>query len=205
MGLLALRPGGSMLSGEKLVGGLDNLTSAPSYLFFICLIQLVMLLIGVLIGLHTAECTVLMPSGAVVVDCTQCRKTGLTFGHIILLLVGMSVIGVGMYAAMFRDKQFCKIYGMIMMVYAFVIGLTAILTGLETPLYVEALQHVEDPRCREMAQMMVNTNRNHAILYGINCILDCAGAIFAIQSHQVFEYEDIESNHRSAEADNPGL
>jgi hypothetical protein len=108
-------------------------------------------------------------------------------------------------SAMFRDKAFCKMYGMIMMVYAFVIGLTAILTGLETPLYVEALQHVEDPRCRAMAQMMVDTNKSHAILYGINCVLDCAGAIFAIQSHQVFEYEDIESRHRSAEQDNMGL
>ena len=56
-----------------------------------------------------------------------------------------------------------------------------------------------------MAQMMVDTNKSHAILYGINCVLDCAGAIFAIQSHQVFEYEDIESRHRSAEQDNMGL
>ena len=40
----------------------------------ICLVQLIMLLIGVLIGLHSAECTVLMPSGAVVVDCT-CAQT----------------------------------------------------------------------------------------------------------------------------------
>ena len=46
--------------------------------------------------------------------------------------------------------------------------------------------------------MMVDNARDHSILYGINCFLDCAGALYAMHAKQLFDYEQIESSHRKA-------
>ena len=63
-----------------------------------------------------------------------------------------------------------------MMVFAFIIGLTAILTGLEVPV-LEAAAAAIGPGMQDwekIAYMMVDNARDHSILYGINCFLDCA-------------------------------
>ena len=54
------------------------------------------------------------------------------------------------------------------------------------------------PDCEKIAFMMVDTARDHSILYGINCLLDCAGAVYAIYAKQLFDYETIENSHRKA-------
>jgi hypothetical protein len=124
----------------------------------------------VFIGHGAAECDVRLPSGsAIEVDCNRCRLLGrLRWRDIMLLVGGMAAIFVGMYAAVFRSMHMCKIYGGVMMVYAFIIGLTAILTGLETPVLEAAALAVpvSEKDCQTIAYMMVDNARDHAILYG---------------------------------------
>ena len=49
--------------------------------------------------------------------------------------------------------------------------------------------------CEKIAYMMVDNARNHSILYGINCFLDCAGAVPRCIK-QLFDYEQIETSRR---------
>jgi hypothetical protein len=62
--------------------------------------------------------------------------------QVVLLIVGFIVICIGVSAAVFRSKRMCRIYGLIMMVYAFVIGLTSLLTGLDTIVLSSAIEKV---------------------------------------------------------------
>jgi hypothetical protein len=76
-------------------------------------------------------------------------------------------------------------YGLAMMVFAFIVGLTGILTGLEVPVLQVAAQAVRvGPGlvdCEKIAYilhytyvyMMVDNARNHSMLYGTTSILDC--------------------------------
>merc|ERR1712167_135037 len=101
-----------------------------------------------------------LPSGSSIeVDCNRCRLLGrLRWRDIMLLIGGIGAILIGMYAAVFRNQHFCKVYGGVMMVYAFIIGLTSILTGLETPVLEAAANAVPtaDHDCVTIAFMMVD-------------------------------------------------
>ena len=44
---------------------------------------------------------------------------------------------------------------------------------------------------------MARASRNHAILYTINCIADLCGAVFAIRSRQLFEFQEIVDRNRA--------
>jgi|EP00505_MAST-04D_sp_SCG-Rhode-Island_P004853 hypothetical protein len=168
----------------------------------ICGFQIFMLFLGVYVGHGAAECEIRLPAGAgIEVDCNRCRLLGGLKGRdIFLLLAGVGTILVGVYAAVAKSKHYCRVYGLTMMVFAFMIGLTGLLTGLEVPVLEAAAAAVGPgmPDCEKIAFMMVDTARDHSILYGINCVLDCAGAIFAIYSKQLFDYEAIESSHKRA-------
>merc|ERR1740130_518430 len=192
--------GGLQITFEDLRG---NFHGAPKKLLVICVIQIAFLLLGVFIGHGAAECDVSLPSGSsIVVECGRCRLLGrLRWRDIMLLVGGLAAIFVGMYAAAFRNQHMCKIYGGVMMVYAFIIGLTAILTGLETPVLEAAASAVplSEKDCITIAFMMVDNARDHAIVYGLNCVLDCAGAAYAIWSKQLFDYEEVASAHAKAQ------
>ena len=180
----------------------SHLSSAPRRLMVVCGLQVLMLFVGVYVGHGAAECEIRLPAGSgIEVDCNRCRLLGGVKGRdIFLLMAGLGTICIGVYAAAFKSKHYCRVYGMTMMVFAFMIGLTGILTGLEVPVLEAAAAAVGPgmPDCEKIAFMMVDTARDHSILYGINCILDIAGAIYAIYAKQLFDYETIENSHRKA-------
>ena len=180
----------------------SSLSSAPQRLLVVCGLQIFMLIVGVFVGHGAAECEIRLPAGSSIeVDCNRCRLLGgLKWRDIFLLMGGVGTICVGIYAAVFKSKHYCRVYGLVMMVFAFIIGLTAILTGLEVPV-LEAAAAAIGPGmqdCEKIAYMMVDNARDHSILYGINCFLDCAGAMYAMHAKQLFDYEQIESSHRKA-------
>ena len=84
-----------------------------------------------------------------------------------------------------------------MMVFAFIVGLTGILTGLEVPV-LEAAANAVGPGlvdCQKIAFMMVDNARNHSMLYGANCMLDCMGALYAIWTKEKFDMDDVAAAH----------
>eukprot|EP01119_Soliformovum_irregulare_P022768 TRINITY_DN7846_c0_g1_i1.p1 TRINITY_DN7846_c0_g1~~TRINITY_DN7846_c0_g1_i1.p1 ORF type:complete len:142 (-),score=16.37 TRINITY_DN7846_c0_g1_i1:110-535(-) len=115
--------------------------------------------------------------------------------QLVLLFVGLIVISLGVVAALWRSRKMCKIYGIIMMIYAFVIGLTSLLTGLDTIVLSSALEHIQDSVCKTFVSSMIGTSRMNAILYALNCILDCLGAIYAIKSKELFDFQEIANHH----------
>eukprot|EP00301_Raphidiophrys_heterophryoidea_P027814 c9835_g1_i1.p1 GENE.c9835_g1_i1~~c9835_g1_i1.p1 ORF type:complete len:204 (+),score=44.98 c9835_g1_i1:40-612(+) len=179
-----------------------QLEGAPRNLFIICLCQLGMLMIGVLIGIHRPECMirVVENTGEMIVDCEHCKASaGLDWRDFVLLFAGIAVIGVGIYAALHRDRDHCQTYGMVMLLYSFVIGLSAILTSLEIPIIDAAVSEIKDSNCYEEASQMMFSAREHAVTYALNCVLDFAGAVFAIRSKELFDYERITSSHEEYE------
>ena len=177
----------------------DSVSTAPRRLLVICLCQILVLIVGVFVGHGAAECEIRLPQGsAIEVDCNRCRLLGgLRWRDIFILMCGISVICIGIYAAVFKDKDYCRVYGMAMMVFAFVVGMTAVLTGLETPVLESAARAVGPGMadCEKIAYMMVDNARDHSILYGVNCILDCLGALFAMWSKEKFDLDDIAASH----------
>jgi hypothetical protein len=145
-----------------------------------------------------AECELdVTETGVVVVDCAACRALGgFRWRDVFLLLGGLSIIGVGFHAALMKSQKSCQIYGMVMLFYGFVVGLTAILTGLQCPVISAAASEVMDNEaCKKIAYMMADNVRYHSVFYGFNCVLDCLGAVYAIQSKQLFDISDTEWRH----------
>jgi len=177
----------------------DHLSGSPLKLLVICILQTTLLIFGVLIGIGRADCPITVHSGSdITVDCANCtRHAYVTWQQILLLFVGMGVVLIGVCAAILRSKKLCRIYGLIMMVYSFVIGLTSLLTGLDSIVLSDAIKTLEenDTICAEDVRMMITTTRINAILFAINAILDIAGAIFAIKSKELFEFQEIAQHH----------
>jgi len=151
------------------------------------------------IGHGGAECELdVMDTGVVTINCGACRALGgFKWRDLFLLLGGLCIIGVGAYAAVMKNQEACRVYGMIMLFYAFVVGLTAILTGLQTPVISAAASDVRDNEaCRKIAFMMSDNIRYHSLLYGANCVLDCLGAIYAILSKQYFDITETAFRHQ---------
>lgn len=93
-------------------------------------------------------------------------------------------------------------YGLAMMVFAFIVGLTGILTGLEVPVLQAAAQAVGPGLvdCEKIAYMMVDNARNHSMLYGANCILDCLGALYAIWTKEKIDMDDVVASHTKTQS-----
>ena len=72
-----------------------------------------------------------------------------------IFMVGGGVIACGVLAVIRRDQNLVFIYGSAMIVFAFAVGLTAILTSLETPVLEVAVDGVTDPECMQMAYSMM--------------------------------------------------
>mmetsp|Transcript_1364 Transcript_1364/g.3170 ORF Transcript_1364/g.3170 Transcript_1364/m.3170 type:complete len:206 (+) Transcript_1364:117-734(+) len=177
-----------------------QLAGPPGKLFLICLAQIVVLVTGMFVGIGAGECDISIKGGAdVEVKCEDCREdVYLTWEHYLLLIVGVGVIFTGIFAALGRSKRLCRIYGLIMMVYAFVIGLTSVLVGLMAVVLDGALSEITDDRyCARIVGGMVHTARVNSILYAINCVLDIAGAIYAIKSKELFAYQEIAAHHQN--------
>lgn len=177
----------------------ENLQGAPTKLLVICICQLALLILGTTIGVGKQACQIIddPSTNEAQVDCSSCSANmALDWREALLLTGGIFVILTGVMASLRRSKKLCQFYGFVMMIYAFLIGLTSILTAIEIPVIRGAANRVQDsaeyPRCQEYAEQMVTDATNHSILFAVNCILDCLGAWFAIQSKRLFDYQDIQ-------------
>ena len=177
-----------------------GLRASPRLLVIICCVQAVVLLAGTLMQIGRADCAATLPdSGPMVIDCDSCRRLGLTFRGGAMFLFGLGVISTGLIAVWKRDQRLIFVYGSTMVFFAFVVGLTAVLTALESPVLEVAVEGVaEDAECLEMAYSMMFGVRGHAALAVIGCMVDTAGAVLAIRSKELFTYEEISAQHAAA-------
>jgi hypothetical protein len=86
---------------------------------------------------------------------------------------------------------------MIMLVYSFVVGLTSLLTAVDSVVLGTALSSIPADQhvCRSFVESMVHVSRFNAVLYGISCLLDLAGAMYAIKSKEQFQLQEIQEHH----------
>jgi len=86
-----------------------------------------------------------------------------------------------------------------MLIFAFVIGLSAVLSFARLPTISRAISKIDAPSCITVAHLMFSSAQLRAVFYFLNCILDIAGALYAIWSKQFFEYQTIEEEYRQAD------
>jgi len=177
----------------------EHLSGSPLKLLVICILQSLLLVFGILVGIGRADCPISISAGnTITVDCENCKEHPfVTWQQVVLLIAGLLVVLIGVGAALFRSKRFCKYYGLIMVAYSFVIGLTALLTGLDSIVLHDAIERMEDSHCKSEVQLMITTTRINAVLFALNAILDVAGAIYAIKSKELFEFQEIAEHHTS--------
>lgn len=76
--------------------------------------------------------------------------------QVTLFVIGVAVILIGVCpsfpfeayiiqiaAAILKKKNLCKVYGLVMLVFAFVVGLTSLLTGLDTIVLDDAVKQID--------------------------------------------------------------
>ena len=179
---------------------LVGLRASPRLLVVICILQEVVLVVGTWMQVGRTECTVQLPAvGPMVIDCDTCHKLGMTWRNWSMLLIGSGVIATGLIAVLKHDQRLLFIYGTCMLLFAFMVGLTAVLTALETPVLEIAVEGVtEDSACLETAAAMMFGARGHAAVASLGCMCDAAGAVLAIRSKELFAYEDISAQHSEA-------
>ena len=179
----------SVEAAVKTVGRLGSLRASPRLLVGVCCVQFVVLAVGLLQQLSRVECAISVPTGGpVVVECDTCRRKSLTMRSLLLHLAGACIIACGLFAVRFRDTRLLYVYGTVMLFFSLVIGMTALLTALEAPVLEVAVSGVSefDEGCLALAEEMLASARDHTTLAGLGCIVDTAGAVFAIRSKELF-------------------
>ena len=167
------------------IGRVGSLRSSPKLLVGTCCAQLLVLLVGLLQHLHRVECAIAVPNGGpVLVECDTCHRTSVTLRGVLLHLGGAGVIACGLVAVRWRDARLLYVYGTAMLFFSLIIGLTALLTALETPVLEVAVSGVSefDEGCVELAEEMLASARDHTSLASLGCVVDTAGAVLAIRS-----------------------
>jgi hypothetical protein len=179
---------------------LIGLRASPRLLVAICVCQAIVLVAGLWLQVDRVDCIVQLPEvGPMVIDCDSCHKLGLTWRTFCTFVLGFGVISIGLVAVWRRDQRLLFIYGTCMLLFAFVVGLTAVLTALETPVLEVAVEGItEDVSCLDMAHAMMVGARSHAVVAAVGCIFDATGAVLAIRSKELFAYEDIAEQHNEA-------
>ena len=89
-----------------------------------------------------------------------------------------------------------------MLLFSLIIGMVAMLTALEAPMLEVAVGGISDldDGCVERATAMLQSARDHATLDSVACLVDTVGAILAIRSRELFNYEEIASAHAEISA-----
>lgn len=172
-----------------------GLRASPKTLSLVCVLQLVILVCSAAQQMNRTMCSVTVPAaGPVVIECSTCHTAHMSAFGIAVHVVGASAIATGLLAAYWRHQILLYVYATSMLLFAFVIGVTAVLASLEAPMLQISLSAV-DETCRMFALGMFKAAENHAILAAAGCFIDTAGAILAIRSRELFTYEDIASSH----------
>lgn len=68
-------------------------------------------------------------------------------------------------AALARSSNAARAYGIVTVIFSFILALAALLTGLEVPVMQAALDSVTEPLCRSRTSNMVQVATAHALLY----------------------------------------
>lgn len=180
-----------------------GLRASPKLLVAVCILQLLVLMVGMLQQLNRTECAIAVPVNApVTVECDTCRHVSISMRGVLINVGGAAVIGCGILAVAWRDQRLLYVYGSTMLFFALIIGLTAMLTALEAPVLEVAVSGVStlDDDCIDLAESMLTSARHHAQLASLGCLVDTAGAILAIRSRELFSYEEIASQHAEVRA-----
>jgi len=177
----------------------EHLGGPPLKLLVICCLQCGLSVISILAGIGKASCPIDVRSGDdVQVNCGQCyRHSFVTWQQATLFVVGLGIILIGAGAAILRKKTMCRVYGFFMLLYAFMLGLTSLLTGLDTIVLEDAAKEIDeaDWECAGDVRSMISTAKVNSILFAVNCLLDIAGAVYAIKSRELFEFQEIATHH----------
>ena len=172
------------------------LASAPTVLLVICCVQVALLLYGVTIAHGQLFCMIILSDhGRARMDCHRCAyiSYGLHLRDWFLLITGLAVIGCGVYAAVRKSRVACQYYGITMIAFGCSIGLAGLLIYYEVDLFVEAAKSVPSylPVCSKIGKAMVGNAISHYRLYLVNCLVDLAGAGFAILSKSHFDIDEV--------------
>lgn len=177
------------------------LRMSPKFLVGVCYAQLLLIVLGLLQQLNTTFCVIDVPPAGtegISVDCPTCHARRLTITALFIQLCGLGVIGCGFLAVQWRDQRLLYVYGSLMLFFAMVVGLTAVLVNLQLPIVEAAVAAVDpaaDMTCFTLAHEMMESVSHQATLSTVGCLVDFAGAIFAIRSRELFSYEEIASQH----------
>ena len=154
--------------------------AAPCRLLVVCGVQTLLLLCCVYVGAApSAACAVVVRNQDVAIDCHRCETRhssnsaasifeSLLWYDVVMLVLGFVVIAVGVYAAVSRSVRCAKLYGCAMLLFAFLVGLLAAITGLQAPILAAARRLVlfSDATCAGVAQTMIDSLRLRSVVYG---------------------------------------
>lgn len=141
----------------------------------------------------------------------RAAQGGPAFVDYLVLFFGLAIVGTGIYGAMLRDKEACRIYGGIMLMYSFIVGMMALLTALQAPVrsaHAHLASHMphlvaahdgaqvlddameaipeENVDCREIARLMVSNTRWLAVWFGA-CSVCSLGRGLPTLSHTTWQ------------------
>lgn len=157
-----------------------------------------MLFTGVAVAQGSVLCSVRTDGPHIQINCDECfHEDDVTWQSIVVLLVGSLCVLVGVAAAIYRSERVCKLYAVLMLMLTFVVGLAALLTGLDCAIIASAADRVPpaDAICRTHADAMLHATQLTTALYAINAALALAAAIFAIKSRLSFSFHAISTHH----------
>jgi lysylphosphatidylglycerol synthetase-like protein (DUF2156 family) len=157
-----------------------------------------MLFTGVAVAQGSMLCSVRTDGPHIQINCDECfHENAVTWQSIVVLLVGALFVLFGLAAAIYRSERVCKVYGVLMLMLSFVIGLAALLTGLDCAIIASAAERVpmDDAMCRAHADGMLHATQLTTALYAINAALALAAAVFAIKSRLSFSLHAVSAHH----------
>jgi uncharacterized membrane protein len=157
-----------------------------------------MLFTGVAVAQGSVLCSVRTDGPHLQINCDECfHENAVTWQSVVVLVVGAVFVLFGIAAALYRSERVCKIYGILMLMLSFVIGLAALLTGLDCAIIAAAADRVppSDAMCRTHADQMLHATQLTTALYAINAALALAAAVFAIKSRLAFSFHAISTHH----------
>jgi hypothetical protein len=136
-------------------------------------------------------------AGEVMIECDSCIRASISTRGVLINLGGALVISSGLAAVYLRHQRLLYVYGTCMLFFSLIIGLTAVLSTLESPVLEVAVGGVSplEEDCMVLARRMLEGARDLAMLNSLGCLVDSVGAILAIRSKELFTYEEIASQH----------
>eukprot|EP00298_Acanthocystis_sp_HF-20_P013349 c20308_g3_i2.p1 GENE.c20308_g3_i2~~c20308_g3_i2.p1 ORF type:complete len:178 (-),score=53.78 c20308_g3_i2:34-567(-) len=161
----------------------------------ICMVQATFAFIGLLVSSNFPDCDFKMAdNGLIYIDCNHCssQKVPAAWHAITFFILAFIFVCIGIAAALKRSKKLCFLYGRLMLAFAVVIGMSSMIGQLGFGEIENAVRGVRsDQQCFKSALKLLSTTQLLMLIYSIESLCDFAGAVFAIRSKELFEYEAI--------------